>query len=262
MLIVYSYNYAYSLSPNRQCRALVGILIPMEKESRYLRQQIENKQEVILSGIHYIRGDVNGHSIVFAQTGVGKINAATVTTRLIQDFHPDLILMSGSAGSIDRTLSTGNVVIGKQVIDADLGQLTNHGPEVRPHLLFNSNINRIVPAVFTLKPVLLSIVKNIKDDSKIPKTKIGRIATSDNTPNSLIQITKLEKDLIDVVEMEGASLMHVWYFFDVPCVVIRAVSDVADKASIHRIEYAGINAAKVLLHIIQKSNMCNLDEID
>ena len=70
----------------QNCFSNIGILIPMKIESKYLLTQIHNKKDVFLNAIHFIKGEIAGHQIIFNHTGVGKINAAIATTDLLNNF--------------------------------------------------------------------------------------------------------------------------------------------------------------------------------
>jgi len=62
--------------------------------SLFLQKNIASKT-AINRGINYVLGKINHKEIVFVNSGLGKINAAAIATRLIRDFQPKLILMSG-----------------------------------------------------------------------------------------------------------------------------------------------------------------------
>jgi adenosylhomocysteine nucleosidase len=142
---------------------VIGIIIPLTAESHYLEKQIKNPQKLTLHGIHYQLGTIQGKSVVFALSGMGMINAAMVTTRLIADFHPDLILMSGSAGSVNPALHRGDVVVGKNVINVDFGKLTAQGIKMISHHLKSPQNNKILPLIFSPNLTLLDRAKNLKN---------------------------------------------------------------------------------------------------
>jgi nucleoside phosphorylase len=55
----------------------------MKKESYYLLTQIQNKKDVVVNDIHFIKGEIAGHQIIFNYSGVGKINSAIANNDLI-----------------------------------------------------------------------------------------------------------------------------------------------------------------------------------
>ena len=134
---------------------LVGVIIPLKEESVYFQAHLDNVKEVTIDGLHYKRCSIGGKDVVFALSGMGKVNAAIVTTRLITDFHPDLVLMSGSAGAINPDLQMGDVVIGENVIDADFGTLTDHGSEIHTSHLVSPQTRSTLPLIFKMRNTLV-----------------------------------------------------------------------------------------------------------
>lgn len=248
-------NYVFAMPKIN--KSLVGIIVPMEKESIYLRKHIKHQQNVVINGIHYIRGELCGHQIIFVQSGVGMINAAIISVSLIQEFHPKLVIMLGSAGAVNKNLRIGDVVIGDKVINADIGRLTDSGPVIKQSLLFNAGFNLDIPDRFNLNKELYTLLGNI--NFKLPNNKIiwGTIATSNIIPSNFNHYKLLKKDKVDVVEMEGVSLMHACYIYNMQCVVVRSVSDIVGKSFKHKTIFAGENVAKIAMQIIQKGLIFN-----
>lgn len=110
---------------------LYGIIIPLPEESLFLQSKMNHKKIVNIDGIQYCLAKINNKNIVFVNSGLGMINSAVVTARLIRDFHPKLILMSGSAGSLNFDLKKYSVVVGKSVVNVDFGDLTKKGVQFK-----------------------------------------------------------------------------------------------------------------------------------
>ncbi len=62
--------------------------------------------------------------MVIAQTGIGKVNAAIVTTLLLNHFQPRELVFTGIAGGVNTELSPGDLVIAKQTAYHDFGTIT------------------------------------------------------------------------------------------------------------------------------------------
>ena len=78
--------------------SLTGILGAMDVEVALLENMVTEKMEQTIEGIQFITGKLKGRNIILARTGVGKVNAAMVTTLLIEHFNPEEILFTGIAG--------------------------------------------------------------------------------------------------------------------------------------------------------------------
>jgi adenosylhomocysteine nucleosidase len=66
---------------------------------------------------------IDGHDVVLTGSGMGKLNAAIVTTLLADRLGCRAIDFSDVAGGLDPTLAIGYVVIAEQVIQHDAGVL-------------------------------------------------------------------------------------------------------------------------------------------
>lgn len=232
-------------------RPIFGIIVPLIEESSLLQKSIDHKKKLTIEGITYYIGTIRNKHVVFVNCGLGKVNSAIVATRLIRDFHPDLILMSGSAGSIDVRLKKFDVIVGKEVVNVDLGTLTKNGVQFNfSHYLYNPQSHTLLPMIFKLNEHLIKFISQLNNDHSI-KVLFGNIATSDALPNQPPQVSLLRENNFDIVEMEGASLMQTCWLFNTRCVVIRGVSNnMAEPITPKNTRRAADKAAKTLIDVI------------
>src|ERR1700754_3796580 len=83
---------------NREFKPVTGILGAFDEEVRYLISITTNKTESSIQRILFTEGEINGKKVVIAQTGIGKVNAAIVTSLMIEHFMPAEIVFTGIAG--------------------------------------------------------------------------------------------------------------------------------------------------------------------
>src|SRR5262245_27070718 len=113
-------------------QSIVGVL-GITREVAPLEKRLQDTREVTIQGYVFRVGRLDGHSVLHGRSGAGKVNAAIVTTLLINQFNPSAIFFSGTAGAIDQSLYPGDVVIGASVAQHDFGLqaargLTRQGP--------------------------------------------------------------------------------------------------------------------------------------
>ena len=58
----------------------------------------------------YYTGKIAGHDCVLARCGVGKVNAATAATVIIEKYRPSVIINIGVGGGLAPDLSVGEMI--------------------------------------------------------------------------------------------------------------------------------------------------------
>lgn len=185
-----------------------------------------------------LRSRVRSDKAVLVESGIGKVNAAVVTTRLIVDHRPEVILFTGVAGGLDPDLGVGDVVIGERSIQHDAGvrfdgRLDPHQPG---HLPF---FNPVPELGYYPSHHLLSTARGVveslsfgKVQGRTPRAVVGAILTGDQFISSPIERERLHRDFgAQAVEMEGAAVAQVAAGMGVDCLVVRALSDMAGEDS-------------------------------
>lgn len=234
-------------------KARYAILIPMNDESIQLLEILKDKKQRVINGVHYIEGRIDGSSVVFANAGLGKTNISLITARLIRDYHPQFIFLAGSAGGINSALDKQSIVIGKRIIDADLGMLTDQGPYYLSEEYFTTpqKNNAPIPKEYAADPLILNAVYSVIKHKSQDNIIIGSIATSDILPNTAEQTKLLKINQIDAVEMEGAAFMQACWLFDTRCLVVRGISNAVDDIITKEdTMHAGANAVGVVQNVM------------
>ena len=97
----------------------IGIICAIPNELRYFNLT-ENQIQKIGKRKFY-KGTYDNHELILVQSGLGKVNAAVVSTLLIEKFDCECLLFSGVAGGIDPEIEIGEVIIGDSLIQYDYG---------------------------------------------------------------------------------------------------------------------------------------------
>lgn len=114
---------------------VTAILSALAQESTLLEQSLSDKQEQKIQGIRFVTGNLAGRKVVLVVSGMGKVNAAVVTTLLIEHFAPSEILFFGIAGGLNPKLGLGDIVIAEKTTQHDL--LTLERENVSPMEIFS-----------------------------------------------------------------------------------------------------------------------------
>ena len=225
-----------------------GIIGAMEPEVAILKDKLTNASTSQHGGFEFYQGQLNGNEVVIVQSGIGKVAAALATALLIEHFHPDYIVNTGSAGGFEKSLKVGDIVISAELRYHDVN-VTAFGYEIG-QLPAN-------PAAYTPHPDLIHAAQIAveKLDNNI-KTLLGLITTGDTFMTDADDIAKARKNFptMAAVEMEGAAIAQTCHQFTIPFVVIRSLSDIAGKESPSSfeayLETASINSSQLVLNMI------------
>ena len=213
----------------------VAILGAFDEEVAILEGQLVNPTAHTIEGIQCLTGTLNDQDVVIARTGVGKVNAAMTATLVIQHFRPNRVIFTGVAGGLNPDLQIGDIVIAQKTAQHDLGRLES--AEIENMGAKNPINGKRNPVFFPADPRLLQITEIVLADIKLnpfqtpqgqrhPRIISGTVVTGDVFVASDAKKTALRKNLdADAVEMEGAAVAQICWQHNVPCLVIRSLSD-------------------------------------
>lgn len=190
-------------------------------------------------------GTLEGHSVALAESGVGKVASAAITTLIATALDCRAIVVCGVAGGIDPALAIGDVVIADRLIQHDYGHLTDAGirnfrPGVAPIGEARDRIAFELPAELLAR--IAGVVKGITlpplppdlgiAAQRPPRIAFGPIVSGDQFINSEQVRARLQRDYAALaVEMEGAAVAQASALLGIPCIVIRSLSDLAGADS-------------------------------
>lgn len=194
----------------------IAVIAAMNKEVKLLLQQIENYRENKFEDFSVYEGQLNNHRIFIAQCGIGKVNSALRTLKLIEIYKPDLIINSGVAGGLDAHMHIGDVLAADNVAYHDVwcGPGTQYGRADGCPLFFKPD-NKV-----------LDILRHANDEVTIP-LKFGLLCSGDQFISSATEVKQIKSHFPDALgcDMESASIAQTCFLNDVPFAIIRVMSD-------------------------------------
>lgn len=231
----------------------IAVMGPLDFELTPLSQQLGDLEKLEIAGIRFWSGRTStGHPIVLTVSGTGKVNTAMTTTVLLREFQPRIVVMTGTAGSLDETFQPGDVCISNSVCHHDMGVLKDYGIM---HRGFRSPVpGKRTPVVFDAVPSVVLAAQEasracelmaVNDTTRKPTVRVGRIACGDVFMASQKRASEIQRHLeADAIEMEGAALAQVCEQFSVPWLDIRGVCDDSGSGSGMSFQKLGHIAAK------------------
>lgn len=198
-----------------------GVICAMAEELAILKQALSDETIRVFGQMTFFSGQIHGQSVVLVQSGIGKVQAGITTATLINEFHVDAVINSGSAGGIGEGLAVGDLVISTETAYHDV-DVTASNYQIGQLPGFPARL----PAATELEDAIATAAK----DSGVP-VHFGLIVSGDQFIADSTKIAEIKQHFPDALcsEMEGAAVGQVAYQNHIPYVVIRAMSDVGDE---------------------------------
>ena len=227
----------------------LAIMGAMEEEITPLLSHFTDIQKNEFANNIYYEAKLNNLDVVIAYSKIGKVFSTLTATTMIEKFGCDTLLFSGVAGGVNPELKIGDLIVANKLSQHDL-DITAFG---HPHG-FVPGGSVYVETSEKLKNIALEVAE--ENGVKIIE---GIIATGDQ-----FVCDEKRKDFIantfnaDALEMEGASVAVVCDALNVPCLILRAISDTADMDAGFNfeefLETSANNSANFLMKVIEKIN--------
>lgn len=173
-------------------------------------------------------------TVIICQCGIGKVNAASLTQRLIDKYEPNRIINTGTAGGLAEGMNIGDIIIAEKAAYHDFKPVSIVVDMVGDKYI-RSDKNMADTAV-------TACVEN-----NIPY-RVGTVVTGDCFVSTEKQRDDIFAEYPDALctEMEGAAIAHVCFNNKVPFVIIRAISDFAADEKIFD-QFAAVAAEKAAI---------------
>lgn len=182
----------------------IGVIVAMDKELRQL-------QSMFTDG-----------NVLVQKCGIGKVNAALGAQRMINEFHPDVIVSSGCAGGNGDDINIKDVVVSAELAYHDvycgraIDDTTQYG-QVQG-----------LPVRFQPAPWLLAKAQQLSIANSQLSIHCGLIVTGDWFVDSKEKMREIVGHFPDAlaVDMESCAIAQACYINKVPFISFRIVSDI------------------------------------
>ncbi len=227
----FSHAYGEVHSPYLILHAVAG-------EGQFLRENLTIKENKKLLGRSVMIGTLGGIDVILAELGGGLTNAAMSSQRLIDEFQPGGIILTGAAGALDIQLQISDIVICERWTTHDAGVFGAKGFQPLPIIAYSAESGRVVEAPhFSVNKALFKRVQNLREEEipfekiggRVPKLILGGTGVSGNgfidSQEKRVWLQKNFQAL--VVDCETAAVAQVCSANGIPFLAIRSASDLA-----------------------------------
>lgn len=196
----------------------IGVIIAMDIEYRQMRDALGGDQ-----------GRLGDNDIVLWRCGVGKVNAAVGTMRLIQEQRPDAIVSTGLAGGIDPQMQIMDILAATQCVyhDVDCGGISSDGP---------CQLGQVqgLPPRYDAEQHMLDTALQVAQgfDGRLVT---GLICTGDQFITDRERQNTIKTHFPDglACDMESAAIAQTCYVMQVPFLSLRVISDTPGRTDNH-----------------------------
>ncbi|WP_291292185.1 5'-methylthioadenosine/adenosylhomocysteine nucleosidase [Enterococcus sp.] len=227
----------------------IGIIGAMEEEIKMLREALEAPLSWERAGALFISGSIGNHEVIVVRSGIGKVAASLTTSLLIQQYGVNMVINTGSAGGIGAGLAVGDLVISEKLAYFDV-DVTGFGYTY-------GQLPGGMPLYFEASRYLISEMTKAAQATN-HQVKNGLIVTGDSFINDGQKVHEILEHFPDALacEMEGAAIAQTAKQFNIPFLVVRAISDTADHAATvsfdEFIVEAGKRSAEMVLAFVKR----------
>lgn len=197
----------------------IGIIVAMEEEAEAIINIMKDITTKEIGNTRYLLGNIQGKECILTRSGVGKVNSARTTQKLIDNFKLECVINVGAAGAVNNMLNIGDVVIGRHVVQHDF-DITAFGHSKG----YITGVGNNVECDRELLKKFEATIKSIPERNY--NIKLGIVATGDIFCTEIYMKDKIRgKFDADVVDMECGAIAQVCYLDEIPFATIRSVSD-------------------------------------
>ena len=180
----------------------IGIIVAMDKELQQLKQLF------------------SAENVRVEKCGIGKVNAALGAQRMINEFHPDIIISSGCAGGNGDDINIQDVIVSREVTYHDV----YCGRAIDDSTIYGQVQG--LPARYAADPHLLEKAKALNIEGI--KIHDGLIVTGDWFVDSKEKMRSIIEKFPEAkaVDMESCAIAQTCYINKVPFISFRVISDI------------------------------------
>ncbi len=205
----------------------VAIICPVPREYQICKNKLGLINETIVNNKKLSRLTKNKILVTAVSAGIGKINCAAATQRMISELRCDILIDSGSAGALDENHSCGDIVFAVNSYEHDI----LHEPG------FN-NLKKELSSSTIMKSILVNEKKlSLFNDFRLHVREkngcdifTGDCASGEKNVNSQILKETLKKNFKSIIcNWETSAVLKTATLCRIPCLSIRSISDGADE---------------------------------
>lgn len=191
----------------------IGMIVAVEIEAALSEFGVPI-EELKFSGYTVYKYKLGNDNLFVIHSGAGEILAAMTTQFLISKFNVDLIVNFGVVGGLTNEMKLARTCIVESVIHYDFDTSEADGTEIGSYLAYPT---AYIPTTVNLVNKALEIEPTLK---KVICASADKFVGSEEKKSQLYNMYKA-----DICEMEAAGIVLTCNKNNIPCLLIKTVSD-------------------------------------
>lgn len=244
----------------------IAIICALSEELQYVKQSLQEVKEfkipdddyIFLKG-YFVKEERKIRVVIAQSTQKGMVPAATLTTKLIYNFVPKYVAMTGIAAGIKEKVNMGDAVVaeyvwdygaGKEVIEENETIHRNTIEQIQLDTSMSSIVRHLSNNAWELAEIKQNFNGN-KPDYEL-KLHIGAVATGAAVIANPQKVKEIQNQIRDVIAIEmeifGVYYAARWSINPKPkFIAIKSICDFADEKKTNDFHcYASYVSAKIL----------------
>ena len=222
----------------------------MDNEISLLLKEADIDHVDNIGGVDYHVGKLNGEDVVITKAGIGKVMSSSGVTTMLNNYKISRVLFTGIAGGVGNDTQVLDEVVATRLVQHDFGMTTDDGFKWYEGY---DDLKKFYECDEDLVNIAYNAAVEVVGEEHAFK---GTIATGDQFIASEKYVKTLQEEFDALAcEMEGAAVAMVCEEYDVPYVVIRAMSDKADGKAHETYEnmadIAADNSSRILIRMME-----------
>jgi futalosine hydrolase len=220
---------------------MIALLAAVPRETELLRCRLAPCEVRNCGRRDLYLGTLAGQAVALMHSGVGKANAASAATSLVEAKHPDLVISFGCGGAYPGSgLTVGDLALASEEIYGDEGVLAPEGFLNMAALGFPL-VQRSGSRHFDRYPVPGALLERARPLVARAATEAGRalivgalvtVSTCSGTDAAALELARRTGGICE--NMEGAAVAQVCALHGVPFLEVRGISNLTEDRDLSR----------------------------
>jgi adenosylhomocysteine nucleosidase len=221
----------------------IGLVVAMDAELIHTLRAHPAAQSERRGVLNFHHLTIGPHDVIAVRSGMGLINAAAATERLIAEFDPRMVLNYGCSGAHRREIMPGDIVVGQRVVHHSAMQVLKDGSERHSGFGYEVSGERMDAAELATDAALLAAAESLADrfepepwsaelfwprhvERRPPVIHRGVVSSADIWTQATERIDVLHERHQSLCEdMEAAAIAQVCALHAVPYLTVKDISN-------------------------------------